>query len=360
VIYHGGNIYAASRRTGIPPEEIIDFSASINPLGMPEGALRLIKGDTRRLTHYPEPYAEGLSARIAARLGVGPESVICGNGSTELVYLVPRALRPSKVLITAPTFGEYERACRNAGTADVVSLPLESKQDFDVPPGAFIEAMAGGPARTKACNTAFLCNPNNPTGRLVEKAGVLEIAAAARSMGCYLVVDEAFIDFCPAGSVAAETAHNPFLVVLRSMTKFYALSGLRIGYGVFHPDTAARVMAYKEPWTVNTIAQAAGAAVLEDAAFEKASLATMAREKAYVEAGLAAIGIPFIPSHANYYLLKVGRSVEIAAAMEKRGILVRACSSFAGLDGSHLRVAVRSRQENERLLREMADVCAHL
>ena len=360
MIYHGGNVYAASRRTGIPPEEIIDFSASINPLGIPEGALPLIKGDTRRLTHYPEPYAEGLCARIAARLGVGPESVICGNGSTELIYLVPRALRPSKVLITAPTFGEYERACRNAGAADVVSLPLESNRNFDVRPGVFIEAMAGNAGRTKACDTAFLCNPNNPTGRLVEKAGVLEIAAAAQELGCYLVVDEAFIDFCPAESVEAETARNPFLVVLRSMTKFYALSGLRIGYGVLHPDVAARVMAHKEPWTVNAIAQVAGAAVLEDGTFEEASLAAMEREKAYLEAGLTAIGIPFVPSHANYYLLKVGRSGEIAAEMEKRGILVRDCASFAGLDGSYLRVAVRTRQENERFLREMADVCAHL
>ncbi len=174
------------------------------------------------------------------------------------------------------------------------------------------------------------------------------------------MVDEAFIDFCRAESVTGEVGRNPFLAVLRSMTKFYALSGLRIGYGVFHPDTAARIMAYKEPWTVNAIAQAAGAAVLEDRAFEEASLVAMEREKAYLEAGLAAIGIPFVPSRANYYLLKMGRSGEIAAAMEKRGILVRDCASFAGLSGSYLRIAVRSRQENERLLSEMADVCARL
>ncbi len=134
MIYHGGDIYAASRRTGIPADEIIDFSASINPLGIPEGALRLASGDTCRLTHYPEPYAEGLSAAIAARLGVGAEGVICGNGSTELIYLVPRALRPSKVLITAPTFGEYERACRNAGAADIVYLALESDRGFELQP----------------------------------------------------------------------------------------------------------------------------------------------------------------------------------------------------------------------------------
>jgi threonine-phosphate decarboxylase len=368
MIHHGGNIYAASRRTGIPADEIIDFSASINPLGIPEGALRLASGDAVRLVHYPEPYAEGLSACIAERIGAAAGSVICGNGSTELIYLVPRALRPSKVLIAAPTFGEYERACRNVGAAEVVCLALESDQGFELRPEAFIEAMAGGSSRRsarrvvgrKACDMAFLCNPNNPTGRLVEKAGVLAIAGAARELGCCLVVDEAFIDFCPAESVVGEVGRNPSLVVLRSMTKFYALSGLRIGYGVFHPDTAERVMEHKEPWTVNALAQAAGAAVLEDKAFEEASLAAMEREKTYLEAGLAAIGIAFVPSRANYYLLKVSRSGEIAAAMEKRGILVRDCASFAGLGGAYLRIAVRSRRENDRLLAEMADVCARL
>lgn len=352
MIYHGGNIYAASQRTGIPVEQIVDFSASINPLGIPEAAGKLINGNTARLMHYPEPYSEGLCGRIAARHGVDVNCVICGNGSTELIYLIPRALRPARVLITTPSFGEYERACRNAG-AEVVHCALDRESNFELHPDAFIEAMS-------ACDMAFLCNPNNPTGRLVPKAGVLAIADAARKLGCLLVVDEAFIDFCPEESIIGEAARNPFLVVLRSMTKFYALAGLRIGYGVFHAETVVRVMEHKEPWTVNALAQTVGAAALEDRPFENASIAAMKSEKSRLEAGLAKIGIGFVPSRANYYLLKVDRSHDVAAALEKKGILVRDCASFAGLGGTYLRIAVRSRGENERLLTEMADICAHL
>ncbi len=292
-------------------EQILDFSASINPLGVPKRAALLMKERINCLPHYPEPYAEGLAASLGERLGTGGEAIICGNGSTELIYLIPRALRPARVLIPEPTFGEYERACRSSGASVVVGCRLRDEDAFDVDPERFIATMSGGPGSTsggrEACHMAFLCNPNNPTGRLVSRKEVLRIADAAGSLSCYLVVDEAFIDFCPGGSVVAEVARNPYLIVLRSMTKFYALSGLRIGYGVFHPSVAEKVRAYKEPWTVNSLAQAAGAAVLEDTAYQKASREMMEREKSFVEAGLQKIGITFIPSAANYYLLRVAR-----------------------------------------------------
>ncbi len=241
----------------------------------------------------------------------------------------------------------------------MVGYRLRDEDAFDVDPGLFVGAMSGSPKGRGPCGMAFLCNPNNPTGRLVSKKEVLGIADAAERLSCYLVVDEAFIDFCPGASVAAEVARNPYLIVLRSLTKFYALSGIRIGYAVFHPSVAERIRACKEPWTVNSLAQAAGVAVLEDSAYQKASRETMEREKSFMEAGLKRIGIPFIPSAANYYLLKVEQGAgRMAAALEEKGILVRDCASFKGLDGTYIRVAVRSRQENERLLEEMAEICA--
>jgi threonine-phosphate decarboxylase len=365
---HGGNIYAASQRTGIPERRIVDFSASINPLGVPEGAVRLMRRRIKDLPHYPEPLSEGLSARIAACLGVGEASVVCGNGSTELIYLIPRALKPEKVLIPSPTFGDYERACRHSGAAEVVFYSLRPENSFDLSPEGFIEAMSatappaeatGSPAvrAPKPCSLAFLCNPNNPTGRLVRKRDLLKIAEAAVDLSCHLVVDEAFIDFCPAESVAGEVPSHPSLIVLRSMTKFYALSGLRIGYGLFHPSVAGRIRAYKEPWTVNSLAQAAGLAVLEDGPYQEASREAMEREKVFMEEGLRKIGIPFIPSRANYYLLKVKDGPQVAALLEKKGILVRDCSSFGGLDRTYVRVAVRGRADNQRLLKEMAVIC---
>ncbi len=353
---HGGNIYAASRRTGIPEEHILDFSASINPLGMPEQAAQAMKKSIERLYHYPEPYSEELTLCVARHFSVDPGMVICGNGSTELIYLVPRALRPGRVLIPSPTFMEYERACAISGASEVVNLRLQPERDFDILPDTFMRSMSG----ERPCDMAFLCNPNNPTGRLVTREDVLECADEARRQGCYLVVDEAFIDFCPEASVCKEVENNPYLIVLRSMTKFYALSGLRIGCAIFHPSVAEKVKDYKEPWTVNSLAQKAGVAALGDGLFREASLDAMKEEKAFMESELRRIGVPFVPSRANYYLLKLDRAQELIVTLEERGILVRDCSGFPGLDGTYLRIAVRSRKENVILIQEMADICAHL
>jgi threonine-phosphate decarboxylase len=365
---HGGNIYEAARRTGIPERKIIDFSASINPLGVPKSAAHAITKVINRLYHYPEPYAERLSIRIADTIGVPAESIICGNGSTELIYLIPRALRPAKVLIPEPTFLLYEKACRTSGVVHVVDFPLEDKNSFDLSPKGFIQAIlsnAGGDLQTMSSDDcasvmAFLCNPNNPTGRLVSRDDVLRIAEAAARSGCNLVVDEAFMDFCPEESVCKEVAHNPYLIVLRSMTKFYALSGLRIGYGVFHPSIASRIREHKEPWTVNSLAQGAAMAVLDDEPYQRASLDVVAQEKSFLENGFAGLGIPFLSSQANYYLIRPPKARQIRLALEEKGILVRDCSNFRGLDENYLRVAVRSRKENTTFLRELAKICARL
>jgi threonine-phosphate decarboxylase len=353
---HGGDIYAASRRTGIPLGEILDFSASINPAGMPEGAVRAIENAVAYLCHYPEPYSEELTGHIARHLSIDPEAVVCGNGSTELIYLVPRVLKPRRVLIPRPTFMEYGKACLASGASEIKSLSLEAEKDFDIEPNTFIAAMT----EDHPCDMAFICNPNNPTGRLVTRDDVLQCAEAAREASCYLVVDEAFIDFCPEASVVREVKDNPYLIVLRSMTKFYALAGLRIGCAVFHPSLVERMAACKEPWTVNTLAQRTGIASLEDDGFREASLSAMKEEKEFMEGELGRMGVSFIPSRANYYLLRISRAEEVRAGLEQRGILVRSCSTFPGLDGTYLRIAVRSRRENSILFREMADICAHL
>jgi threonine-phosphate decarboxylase len=361
---HGGNIYAAARRTGIPKERILDFSASINPLGVPKKAARMMRRAISRLNHYPEPYAEELALRVARNMNLEEGSVITGNGSTELIYLIPRALRPRRALIPEPTFRLYREACRVSGVERIESFPLIEREHFDVIPEDFIAAASrltvGGSqagSSEKDCAMAFLCNPNNPTGRLVSKSDVLAIADAAAAAECYIVLDEAFMDFCPEDSVAREVATNPYLIVIRSMTKFYALSGLRIGYGVFHPTVASRIRAYKEPWTVNSLAQTAAFAALDDDVYQKDSIEAMTREKTFLENGLTRLGIRFTPSRANYYLIRLAKAQELREGLERKGILVRDCSNFAGLDATYLRIAVRSRSENRLLLKELADLC---
>ena len=348
---HGGNVFQASAETGIPVSEMLDFSASINPLGVPESVAAVIRENMGLLVHYPDPFADGISRDLSQHLGVPALSLVCGNGSTELIYLVVRALRPRRVLIPAPTFSEYERACHlNDGTS-CTHFDLSPQDGFAIDPGQFVAAMAG-------CDMAFLCNPNNPTGRLLEREVVLDLVRAAERAGCLLVVDEAFIDFTPDQSVARDVEGNTHLIVLRSLTKFYALSGLRIGYGIFPDHIIERIRCHKEPWTVNTLAQIAAATAIRDRAYQEQAMAVIFEEKGYLEQGFRDLGIEFFSSSANYYLLRTSSGNSVASSLRKRGILVRDCSNFIGLDGSYLRVAVRSRNENSRLLKEMGALCA--
>jgi threonine-phosphate decarboxylase len=347
---HGGNIYRASDETGIPVRDIIDFSASINPLGVPDSVAAVIRENIGLLVHYPDPFADGLSRDLAKHLGVPARSIVCGNGSTELIYLLVRALRPERVLIPAPTFSEYERSCvLNKGTS-CIGHELSRQDGFAIDHGRFVAGMAG-------CDMAFLCNPNNPTGRLLERAAVLDLARAAKAADCLLVVDEAFIDFTPDHSVARDVEGNSHLIVLRSLTKFYALSGLRIGYGIFPDGIIPRIRDHKEPWTVNTLAQMAAAAAIKDRTYQERTTAVISAEKWYLEQGFRDLGIEFFPSSANYYLFRSSRGNEVAS-LRNKGILVRDCSNFVGLDGSYVRVAVRSRNENSRLLKELGVLCA--
>jgi threonine-phosphate decarboxylase len=361
---HGGNIYEASEKTGIPQKRIIDFSASINPLGVPASSIAAMKKHLSMLPHYPEPFAERLSLHIGKHYRIKPDTIICCNGSTELIYLIPRALKPKKVLVTAPAFSEYERACRLFNKTRVISYELKPENNFDINPDEFISAMKGDLKSSRITyhssrpfDMAFLCNPNNPTGGLLRKREVIKIADAARELKCCLVVDEAFIDFCAGESAIKEVSKNPYLIILRSLTKFYALSGLRIGFGVFPQRLAGLMKKYKEPWTVNSLAQEAGKAALGDTAYQQASLSMMKTEKMFLEDHFKRLSLDYIPSSANYYLIRTGDAKNIISSLREKGILVRDCSNFCGLDDTYIRVAVRSRRENKILLKELSALC---
>ncbi len=350
---HGGDIYAAARDLGIDADRVVDFSASINPLGVPGSVRAEIIAHLGRLRHYPDPSAVELRQEIARSTGVGAEHIICGNGSTELIYLAARVMQPRRVLIPSPTFSEYENAvntCRGASRCArprITYLPLIERDKFSLNADEFMDSMTG-------CDMAFICNPNNPTGGTVRKPDMLRIIDAAGRSGCTLVVDEAFIDFIPRESVIRKTLSNPHLIVLRSLTKFYALSGLRIGYAVIHPDLCETLGRFKEPWTVNTLAQLAGTAALGDTAYSRRTFDIVKAEKAYLEKEFGRLGISYYPSRVNYYMLRLNNAGDIVSRLRTKGILVRDCSNFRGLDTSYIRVAVRSRGENQRLLKGLA------
>jgi threonine-phosphate decarboxylase len=359
---HGGNIHRISKETGMPVADLVDFSASINPLGISDRVRRAVETELENLVHYPDSDAAEMRHKIGRHNNIDPGSVICGNGSTELIYLVPAALKPVRALVTAPTFSEYERAvirgqnlpAGQAGPepgARIKELILKEENGYKIIPGEFIEAMQG-------CDMAFLCNPNNPTGHLLGKKDVLRIAEAARELECFLVVDEAFIDFCRDDSVIGHVQDNPFLIVMRSMTKFYAITGLRAGYGVFHPEVVNRIKEFKEPWTVNTLAQKAAVTAMDDRDYTERTMDLISNEKKFIERELNDIGVEFLPSSVNFYLLKTGDSGRVCQELKGKRIIARDCSNFRGLDDSYIRVAVRSRRENEMLISGLSMLCA--
>lgn len=344
---HGGNIYKISEEIGVAEDRIIDFSASVNPLGMPESARAELLKNLSFVYNYPDPETREFRRAVSLRFGLNPEMVIAGNGSTELIYLIPRALRPHRVLVCNPSFSEFERASRLAG-AKVKHVGLKEKNSYRIIQRDIVSAMKG-------IDMAFLSNPNNPTGHGLERDDMIAVAEAARRLKCLLVVDEAFVDFCPGNSILG-VVKNPYLIVLRSMTKFYALSGLRLGFGRFPRRLIAAMQKAKEPWSVNSVAQRAGIAALGDRDFVLRTHTLIEDEKRYIEEGLRNIGINFYPSHANFYLLHVKNAGKIVEGLLRKRIAVRDCSNFRGLGNGHIRIAVRSRKENRMLLRGLADV----
>ncbi len=358
---HGGNVYRFARQSGRNFEEIIDFSASINPLGPPKAVQAAIMAAIPYLCHYPDPEAYALTQALAKRLNIDPLQIICSNGSTELIHLLTRVLRPEAILLTAPTFLEYERAFwtvhRPSSPAEKIQrLFLLPEDSFMIRPQRFIAAMAE--MATASCRMAFLCNPNNPTGGLLPRAQVLEIAAAAKELKCHLIVDEAFMDFVPESqSVLDEVKRNPWLTVLRSLTKIYAVPGLRIGFGVFPPPLAKVVRGQQEPWTVNTPAQQAAIAALADSDYLDETLAVIASGKKTLALGFERLGIDFFPPAANFFLIRHPRAQTILTSLRKKGIMLRDCISFPGLDGTYLRVAVRTDRENKLLIKELEGLC---
>lgn len=398
---HGGNIYRLAWEMGMQERQIIDFSVSVNPLGVSKKVKAEMRKHLKYLHNYPDPEAGRLRKRLAQYHGIDTETILCGNGSTGLIYLITRVLSPQNILIPAPTFSEYERAIAllqnitppphplpsyvltdlPQGEGDSLRIPSPSRGEgegggklssietinrlsisyfmlnketgFEINPEEFIEAMKG-------TDMAFLCNPNNPTGRLLKKEDVGKIAEAARDLQCILVVDEAFIDFCPDETVIKDVKKNPYLIVLRSLTNFYALSGLRIGYGVFPRHLMGGLEECGEPWTVNSLAQRAAVVAIKDKVFRGETLRLIKGEKRFLEKSFSKLGIKFFSSDTNFYLLKVSGANEICRLFERRGILVRDCTNFRGLDDTYLRVAVKSHRENTILMRELTTILQNL
>jgi threonine-phosphate decarboxylase len=336
--HHGAHGDLVSRSLGVRVGELLDFSQNINPLGAPKDALeaarRALYEDSSR---YPDLEYTGLREALAAYLGVGAEMVVPTNGGAEALFLAARAAGTGgKALVLEPTFSEYAAAAAASGKEPVRRVARREEDfEWDSTPLRDLEGVS----------VVFLCNPNNPTGDLLDRGAVLEVAARVVEAGAVLVVDEAFADFVPEISVTDMVDRG--LWVARSFTKFFAIPGLRLGCLVC--EDAGRVQTLQPSWPVNSVAAAAGIAAAEDKGFAEASRAEVARLREDLFGALDALpGLQPFPGAANFLLVRGPDG--FPERLARRGVLVRGCGPFYGLGPEFFRVAVRSAEENGRLV----------
>lgn len=345
---HGGNVREAAKRFGLAEKDIIDFSSNVNPLGPSRDARRAVKRLLGRLDRYPDPDASELRTAVARYYGIRSGQVLCGAGSNALIHLIPRVFRPRRVLIPVPTFTEYAAAVEDAG-GEAVSFALSEQSGFRIDPVEISLALKG-------MDMAFLCNPNNPTAGIISRAEMLEIADHAGREGAILVVDEAFMDFDERESVLKEIISLPNVICIRAFTKFFGLPGLRAGYAVAAEDLIDGLRRGQEPWTVSIPAEGAAVASLQDWGHIRRTRELIGREREWIREELRLLpGIEVFPAAANFIFLKVtqGDPCLLVNRLGERGLLVRDCSSFPGLDDRFLRIAVRTHRENKRLIKAL-------
>lgn len=348
---HGGDARAARERFGLAPA--MDFSASINPLGAPPGLREYLFQRWDEVLHYPDRTCDACAQAVAARFELPREGLVVGNGSAELIGLLLRARPWRRLLVCPPDFRLY-RALASPGTA-VVEIPRREEEGFLPDMDALAREVSRG-------DLVFFSHPGNPSGAAVCSAQVLTLYRRTEAAGAVLAVDEAFADFCPEVSVLGQAGRAPGLVVLRSLTKFYGIPGLRLGFLAAPGELARAVAALQVPWAVNVLAQAAGAYCLGQAGWEERSRAFVDRERALLAQGLSGVpGARPLPSRANYLLVGLAApgpgADTLFDALGRRGILVRHCGSF-GLGDRYLRVAVRTGEENRQLLAAWAQAAS--
>jgi len=337
---HGGDILSASQRSGLRPDDIVDFSSNINPLGPPEAVRRLFRSSAGEadpacgepaalVSRYPDSECRCLRAHLAGVHRLEPEQILVGNGSTELIYLLMRALAPARVAAFPPCYADYWRASEQAG-AEVSGYVGRPESGFRPADEALRTA-------AEAAEVVWVGHPNNPCGWILEREQILRLARA--NPETVFVVDEAFVEFLSdyeeRTCLSAAMPRN--VVVLRSLTKFFAIPGLRLGFVVAHPDLLHLMGRFKEPWTVNALAQEAGLLLYDEVDYIRRTRANTACERRFLYQELSALeGIEPFPSVACYLLA--------------RGLLIREGANFRGLDASYVRFAVKNRDDNVKLL----------
>ena len=348
-LVHGGDWAGYRAEFGC---DALDFSANVSPLGLPAGVAAAITNALPTADRYPDPLCRELRAALAGAEGVPADWILCGNGAADLIFRLALAVRPRRALLPAPTFAEYEAALQTVGCA-VQRVFLREENEFAVTE-EFVDAF------TPETDIVFLCQPNNPTGQVTPPALVERLVRRCAECGAVLVVDECFLDFLPdrdAWTAKQLLRDAPQLVILKAFTKLYAMAGVRLGYALCGDAALLEKMrGAGQPWAVSSLAQAAGLAALQETAYADAVRALIAEQRPRMAAGLRALGLRVMDGQANYLLFRA--TPDLGEKLRRRGAVVRSCANYPGLDAAWYRTAVRTAEENTRLLQIMGEILA--
>lgn len=346
---HGGDIYSYSGG-----RVLLDFSSNINPLGLPPAVEKAFQASIGACTVYPDSHCRAISEKIGEYENVPSESILCGNGAADLIYRIAYGLKPKKALLFAPTFSEYEQAVRQSGGA-VYYYDLREENEF-VPKHDFLQMLD-----STQPDIVFLCNPNNPTGKTVSKAFMTETAVWCQNNNAVLVIDECFLDFVrnrKSLSMIGKTEKNPNIIVLKAFTKFFAMAGLRLGY-LICGSAALRKKIWEagQPWSVSGVAQLCGVAALSDKAYIEQTQNLIPRFREDLQAELEKMPLQVYSGAANYIFFRT-TVPELDQKTAARDILIRNCANYHGLCEGYYRVAVKSAEDNRKLIQTMQAIFA--
>ena len=354
---HGGEIYAIAREMGISPDSLSDFSSNVSPLPLPSGLAELLAESIPQIRHLPEVDSLGIRAALAERFCMRPENFLVSGGTTEWIYSLPQVFDVSEAVIPLPTYADYMDAAANAG------VPVKKVKVWPPPANAdtVLEALSKATAgSTDTRSMVFLCNPNNPTGLFIEPDRIAEAASAGTNV--IWVVDESYTPFIAKDRESSMLSRPlpPNCLVLRSFSKIFGIPGLRLGYAAANRDMIKTLSRAARPWQVSRLAQTAGEWLAKDTKYEAAVREFCQREKKFFLNSLKNSPLlEYIPGTTHFMLFRLRgntKAVTLCLHLRQKRLLVRNCENFQGLnDGEYVRISLRSREENMRLLSELRD-----
>lgn len=354
---HGGNIYETSKDYGIRQEEILDYSVNINPLGVPENVRNIIISNIDNIANYPDNECSSLKSGVSRYLNIPESKIIIGNGASEIISLFFDVIRPKRICIPAPTFVEYADTAKCFGI-EVNYFKLNEEEDFKLDLNSLLSYIDDG------IDALVLCNPNNPTSKLIKNDELLELIKYTYSKNIYIMLDEAFIELTERSNnnsmVAALNEYNNLFIV-RAYTKLFALPGLRLGYGLGDESIIKKMWERKLPWSVNTFANCLGDIFTIESDYLLRTTKWITEEKKwfYNELCKQKKFKAFEPS-TNFILLKIlDEGLNAAILKDKlllKGILIRDASNFVFLNNKFIRLAIRDRESNLKLLNALIEV----